>query len=91
MIRRGFTPPTSPGIIDPGAAYGAEHVASQDPGTYVLKGLKSNVVVDAAIPTGLAVHLLEDLCVCEPRVQVKASNSERVVDVLPGPGAEPIE
>jgi len=54
-------PPTFPGIVWPGAADRAEHVAAEDPGADVFKAAVDEVVIHAGFAAGLAGHLMMEL------------------------------
>src|ERR1700735_3522947 len=91
VIRRIVAPPALPGVARPRAPNWAEHVATEDPGADVFEGLKAEIVVDAQSSAGLTVHLFESLGVEKPPVQLRTASSEGIVEVLPGPGAKPVQ
>jgi hypothetical protein len=92
VIRRVLTPPAAPALVRPRAAYGAEHVAAEDPRADVLEAAAGEVVVDARdARVGLAVQAPERTRRKHPPVQVHAVAAEGVLLVLVGSGAESVE
>jgi len=59
--------------------------------SWKVMGRQSKIVIDALSITALAVHFLEYLRIFKPRVQLEAANPKGIIQILPGPGAEPIE
>jgi predicted DNA-binding protein len=62
--------------VRPGAAYRAEHVAAENPGTDVGKGLLAEIAVNALLPTALAMGLLKSFGTKKPIVHLEAAHSE---------------
>src|SRR6185369_16644158 len=92
VIRRVLAPPTSPGIVRPRAANGAEHVAAHDPCAQILEPASSELVV-APGGAGLrrALHLLERPRRDEPVVQRFAAAPKRLLATLVRTGAITVE
>src|SRR6202021_2414048 len=91
-IRGIVAPPAFPGVVEPLAAHGAEHVAAHDPGTDALERAFGKVVVDARGPIlASAVHCLKHTGGKEPLHQVHPLDAKGMVDVLIGAGAEAVE
>src|SRR6185312_3495985 len=91
VVRRIGPPPAFPLITLPRSAHRPEHVAAQDPRAKVLERLRGHLVVRAARAAASALHFCEDFCAPKPVVQLKAANSERIVQVLCWPGAKAID
>src|SRR6185312_8623887 len=91
VVRLLLAPPAFPALVGPGAAHGAEHVASQDPRAEVLESQLRHVVVDAGVPAGLAVHLPPEPQWEEPLHEFRAAHAERILQVLGRPGGVSVE
>jgi len=91
MVRRIVAPPPFPGIVFPRPPNRPEHIPAQDPGAHILERLSGKIVVDARGPTALTVHLLEYLGVKKLVVKLGPADPERILQVLPWPGAKPID
>ena len=91
VVWRIVAPPPLPGIVFPRTSQGSKHVASKNPGADIFKGLPGKIIVDASLPAGLPMHLLEHLGVLKPLVQLQTANPQRVLQVLAGPGAESVD
>jgi hypothetical protein len=91
MVRRIVAPPPFPGIVFPRTPNRPEHIPAQDPGADILERQSGKIVVDARSPAALTVHLLKYLGVKKPVVELSPADSERILQVLPGPSPKPID
>src|SRR5580704_6746420 len=91
VIRRVVAPPSFPGIVRPGSSYRPEHVAPQDPGSDVFEATRRKVVVDAGRAAFISKHLPKGSGGERPFVQGRATNTERMVEVLVRAGAKAVE
>ena len=91
MIGRLVAPPAAPALVRPRATYGAEHVTSEDPGTDVFESLCGNVIVDAGFAFARTMHPLKDARVKEPIDELRATDAERMLQVLLHAGTEAID
>jgi len=112
MVGRIGTPPAFPELSgfwigSPRAANGAEHVAAEDPGADVFKGLRGEIVIDAGGAGGsagggvcgvgglrvfgLGVNFAEDFSLEEPFVKFESADAEGILEVLARAGAEAVE
>ena len=91
VIRGLVTPPALPALVRPRAADGTEHVAPEDPGADPVEALRRQVVVHARLAVFVAVHPLPGARVEEPVEHLRAADSERVLEILARPGAEPVD
>src|SRR5579872_3044602 len=91
VVRRIVAPPPLPGMVAPRTSHGSKHIASKNPGADIFKRLRGKIIVDAWMPAGLAVRLLEHLGILKPPVQFQTANSQGIVQILAGPGAESVD
>src|ERR1700733_1437059 len=91
VVGRSLAPPAFPGIVQPRTAHRTEHVAAQYPGANILEHLCSKIVVDSCGSSALTVDILEYFRMHKPRVQFEPAHSHRIVELLPGTGAEAID
>jgi hypothetical protein len=91
MVRRIVAPPAFPGIVFPRTPNRPEHIPAQYLGAHILERLSGKIVVDARRPAALTMHLLKYLGVKKPVVELGPANPERILKVLPRPGAKPID
>src|ERR1700694_5590038 len=86
VIRRLVAPPALPAVVRPSASDRTEHVASKNPGADSGKALLRNSVIDSRLSLRIAVHLPPHACVEEPFHQLRASDAERILEILVRPG-----
>src|SRR3984957_8147125 len=93
VVRRIVAPPPLPGIVfrRPGPSTRAKYIPPQDPGADIFERGRGDIVVDSFGTAALAVHLLEDFGLLKPGMQFEPADSERVLQVLPGSGAEAVD
>src|SRR3954447_9065296 len=91
VIRRLVAPPALPAVVRPRASDRPEHVAPKNPGTDPDKSLLGNPVIDSGLSSVLPVHLAPCACVKEPLHQLRASDAERILEVLVRPGAVTVD
>jgi hypothetical protein len=91
VVWRLVAPPALPALIGPRAPNGTKHISADDPRSDVGESELCDLVVDAGVATSLSVHLLKHARVKEPFHQFRAINSERILEVLPRPGAEAVD
>src|ERR1700693_2860156 len=82
VIRWLVAPPALPAVVRPRAPDRTEHVAPENPGTDSGKALLRNAVVDSRLPILVAVHLSPHACVEEPLHQLRAPDTERMLQIL---------
>jgi hypothetical protein len=68
-----------------------EHVAPQNERAHIVKRAQREVVVDAPRSRTLAMHLLEDIGLKEPREDLGAAHAQRILQILARTRAETIE
>jgi hypothetical protein len=83
MVRRLFSPPTTPALIGPRTAHGTEHVAAQNVRAYAGETLFRQVVVDAGLATLEIVHGAPHAGLKKWIKDFGAANAERMLEVLP--------
>lgn len=91
VVGRVVAPPTFPGIVGPGTADRAEHVATQNPRSDFVEATSGEVVVGACRAAILSKHLLKRAGGEGPFVQGHAANAKRVVEVLARTSAKAVE
>ena len=91
VVRGVFPPPAAPGIIGPGTANRAEHVASHDPRADTYAKARRDIVVDAGSTAGLASDALEGARRDEPIVQSFTTDAEGLLASLERAGAVAVE
>src|SRR5437773_2422432 len=91
VIGRSVSPPALPRLIDPWPADRPEHVPAQDPGSDILEGLRGKIIVDASAAAGLVVHLVKNLGLLKPVMQLEATDTERILQILSRAGAKAIQ
>src|SRR5215813_1453055 len=82
VIRRFVTPPALPTIIGPGTANRAEHVPPKNPGANVDESHLGDLVINARLTIIKAVHLPPDARVEKPFHQIRAVDTQRVLQIL---------
>src|SRR5262245_31314889 len=82
VIRRLVSPPALPALVRPRAADGPEQVAADDPGAEPRHPLLRDGVVDTRLALLVAVHLPPDARGEEPLEQLRAPDTERVLEIL---------
>jgi hypothetical protein len=61
-----------------------------NPRANIFEGLRRDIVIDARRPTGIAMHLLENVCMKKPVVKLGAAHAQRILQILPRPSAKPV-
>src|SRR5881296_3876723 len=85
VIWRVLAPPAAPRLVGPGTADGAEHVAAEDPRANAVEAARGELVVDAGLSAGLAVHLVKRPSGEDPFVELLAADAEWILHVWCGP------
>src|SRR2546423_1900028 len=85
------SPPTLPGIIHPRSAERPKHVAAEDPGTDVVERMDGKIIVDTQAAAGLPMHLVKDLGLLKPGMQLETANAQRILQILQRPRAKSIQ
>ncbi len=83
MENRGLTPPPSPALISPSAAYRPEHISAHNPGPNIVEAASGKVVVDP----GLTVILAKEVRLYRPGrkkpfMQDGSTDSKRILKAL---------
>ncbi len=84
-------PPASPLALAPWAPYRAEHVPTHDGGTHTRSPFREEVVIESFTTAFSADHLIAAAGGEDPFVERGASYTERMVEILVGPGGVTIE
>src|SRR6266404_4917078 len=82
VIRRLVAPPALPALVRPRATDRTEHVAPENPGADSGKALLRNSVIDSRLSIVMATHLAPHARVDEPLHQFRASDAERILEIL---------
>lgn len=80
-------PPAGPCFVGPGSPDRAEHIAADDPRSYVGESTRYEVVIDATRTAFFSHHLLKGTSWEHPVVQCVTAEAKRVVEILIGTGA----
>ena len=91
MKGRILSPPAGPLALAPGATYRPEHVPTHDGGTHTRFPLREEVIVESLTTAFSADHLTAAAGSEDPFVELSAPNTERMVEILVGPGGVTIE
>src|SRR5258706_11065883 len=91
VIRRLVAPPALPALVRPRATDRTEHVAPENPGADSGKALLRNSVIDSRLSIVMAMHLAPHARVDEPLHQFRASDSERILEILVRPGTVAVD
>jgi hypothetical protein len=91
LIGRVVAPPAFPGIVGPGAAHRAEHVAPEDPRPEIVDAARREVVVDPGRAAVFAEQFPEGAGRDEPFMQGHGADAERIFQTLAGTGAVAVE
>jgi len=92
LVHRLLAPPTPPTLIRPGSANGTEHVSTKNPCADIPEASSSEVIIDGARRSPIATkhRLLKRASGHGPSVKQRATDSERIVDVLVRTGTEAV-
>src|SRR6185503_8749100 len=91
VVLRVVAPPSLPGVVRPGSANRAEHVAAEDPGADVVEAPPGEAVIDARVAALLSEHLADRASGQRPAVQPHAADAQWVVEALVGSSAIAVE
>src|SRR5690349_1070286 len=91
VIRRLVSPPSLPVLVGPRAPHRTEHVPSENPRPHARKSFLRDIVVRAGFPRVLSVHRLPHPGREEPLHQLRASDAERMLEILVGTGGKAIQ
>jgi len=91
VIGRLLAPPAAPALVGPRPADRAEHVASEDPRSDAVESSRRDVLIEAGLTLARPVHALEGPRVEEPIEKLRTAQAERMLEVLTGARAEPID
>src|SRR5262249_4362714 len=87
VIGRLVAPPPLPGLVAPGPANGAKHVAAQDPGAHAGKAAGREFVVDAGGALAGPELFLEGFRRAQPLVHRGPAHPDGLLEALVGSGA----
>src|SRR6266480_8146559 len=91
VIRRLVAPPALPAVVRPRASDRTEHVAPKNPGTDSGKALLGNSIIDARLSIVMAVHPAPYAAREEPLHQFRASDAQRILEILVRPSAVTVD
>src|SRR5262245_60736331 len=91
VVWRVVAPPSFPGVVGPWSSDRPEHVSTHDPRSDVGEAARCKVVVDAGRTAITSKHLPKRTGGEGPFVQGDAADAERIVQILVGTSAIPVE
>src|SRR5437879_118933 len=91
VIRRLVAPPALAAVVRPRTPDRTEPVAPDDPGTDSGKALLRNSVIDPRLSIVIAVHPAPYACVEEPLHQLRATDAERILEILVRPSTVAVD
>src|SRR5438105_2782512 len=91
VIRRLVAPPALPAVVRPRASDRTEHVAPKNPGADSGKALLGNSVIDSRLAIVVTVHPPPHACLEEPLHQFRASDAQRILEILVRPSAVTVD